>query len=840
MPADQAVPSGGFLAPCRVLDLTDHRGALAGRMFAQLGAEVIQVEPPGGSPARRQPPFAPDWPEGENSLYWAAYAAGKRSIVCDPARPEGLALWRRLVERADFLFESTPPRDGRPDWLDPAALAEANPRLIHVSITPFGLAGPKRDWADSEITLWAAGGPLLATRAPDGSPLRISVPQAYHHAAGDAAGAALIAHFARLTSGLGQHIDVSVQQSVAQATLSAVLAAAVGHADYVPRPPRPGAAPAARTPAVSGSGALTSRSKWPVRDGLAEMYLAMGPIAGVSSNALFAWMREAGALDRKFRDWDWLTLQARIEAGEITEADLDEAREAVAGFLATREKAELMEVAIARGVRVAPVETIADLTTSPHFNARGVFQRIEGPFGAYLTPGDFALGAPDGFRALTPAPRLGEHTDAVVAEILTSPHAGAAASRGPKTAKGPRRPALDGVKVLDLAWVVAGPMIGRSMADYGATVVRIDSSRRVETARLMGPFPGGTPDVRQSTLYENCNAGKFGLTLDLRMAEAREVVRDLAAWADLAVESFTPGQMAKWGLDYASLAARNPGLVMVSTALMGQSGPYAAYSGYGNHGAAVAGFQNIVGPAGGPPVGPFGPYTDYVAPRFGLAAALAALDRRRRTGRGCWLDVSQSEAGMQFLAPQIADYSLTGRIQGCAGNRDEAMAPHGVFAAAGWDSWIAIAVRDDAEWAALARLVGGQALGRDPRFATLKARKANEDALEALIGAWTASRAAAEIEAALQALGVPAHLAASSEDFMADPQLNARGHFVRLAHPLMGEAVIEASRYRLSETPAQYPRAAPVWGRDNHHVLAEILGYDMARITELTAAGVLA
>jgi crotonobetainyl-CoA:carnitine CoA-transferase CaiB-like acyl-CoA transferase len=399
---------------------------------------------------------------------------------------------------------------------------------------------------------------------------------------------------------------------------------------------------------------------------------------------------------------------------------------------------------------------------------------------------------------------------------------------------------LSGVKVLDLAWVVAGPLIGRSLADYGATVVRIDSSKRVETARLMGPFPHGKFDVQQSTLYENCNAGKFGLALDLRMEEAREVVRDLAAWADIAVESFTPGQMDKWGLGYERLAAINPGLIMVSTSLMGQSGPWTRYSGYGNHGAAISGFQNIVGPEGGAPVGPFGPYTDFVAPRFGLVATLAALDHFRRTGKGCHLDVSQSEAGMQFLAPQIADYSVTGRIQGCAGARDVAMAPHGVFAAAGWDSWIAIAVRDDADWAALARLVGGEALLADPRFATLEGRKANEEALEALVGAWTARRAAADIEAELQALGVPAHVAVDSAAFMADPQLNAREHFVRLAHPLMGEAVVEASRYRLSETPAQYPRSAPVYGRDNDPVLAEILGYDADRIAALKAAGVLA
>lgn len=403
---------------------------------------------------------------------------------------------------------------------------------------------------------------------------------------------------------------------------------------------------------------------------------------------------------------------------------------------------------------------------------------------------------------------------------------------------GPDAP-LKGVKVLDLAWVVAGPLIGRAMADYGATVIRVDSPLRVETARLMGPFPGGVFDVQQSTLYENCNAGKFGLSLDLRKEGAREVVRDLVAWADIAVESFTPGQMAKWGLDYPALARINPGLIMVSTSLMGQSGPFSAYSGYGNHGAAIAGFQAIVGPQGGVPVGPFGPYTDFIAPRFGLVATLAALDHRRRTGRGCHLDVSQAEAGMQFLAPQIADASVTGRIQGCEGNRDPSMAPHGAFRALAWDSWVAIAVRDDADWRALAGAIGGAALADDPRFASLEGRKAHEDLLEKLVGDWTAERPAAEIEAQLQALGVPVHLAVSTDDFVADPQLLAQDHLVRLPHPLMGEAVIEASHYRMSATPAEYPRSAPVYGRDNQHILREVLGYDEDRIGRLKAQGAL-
>lgn len=418
---------------------------------------------------------------------------------------------------------------------------------------------------------------------------------------------------------------------------------------------------------------------------------------------------------------------------------------------------------------------------------------------------------------------------------------------------------FEGLKVLDLAWVVAGPVIGRMLADYGATVVRVESSQRVDTTRVMGPFPGGRIDPRQSGLFENCNAGKLGLTLDLASPGGQQVARDLARWADVLVESFSPGQMQRWGLGYETLRESNPGLVMLSTSLMGQTGPYASFAGYGNIGAAMAGFQQLVGWPGELPIGPYGPYTDYVGPRCAIVALLAALDHRRRTGEGCHLDISQAEAGMQFLAPQIADYSVTGRVAEHAGNRDPQMAPHGVFPCrvpwpsgsiagagqaadadpAGVPGWVAIAVRSDAEWQALAALVGGEALAGDPRYASLVQRKANEDALEALIAQWTEPRSAHEIVESLQWLGVPAHVAACSRDMVEDPQLRARGHFVGVAHPLMGVSTVETTRYRLSETPGAPRRCGPTPGRDNEFVLREFLGYGDEEIASLEEAGVL-
>jgi crotonobetainyl-CoA:carnitine CoA-transferase CaiB-like acyl-CoA transferase len=396
---------------------------------------------------------------------------------------------------------------------------------------------------------------------------------------------------------------------------------------------------------------------------------------------------------------------------------------------------------------------------------------------------------------------------------------------------------LEGIKVLDLAWVVAGPAIGRSLADYGATVVRVESSRRIETARLMGPFPEGRIDPQRSALYDTYNSGKLGLALNLGMEASRKIVRELAQWADVLIESFAPGQMSKWGLAPKDLREANPHLIVLSTSLMGQSGPYAKFAGYGNVGAAIAGYHNLIGREGAVPVGPFGPYTDFVAPRFGLVALLAALDHQRLTGEGCWLDISQVEAGVQFLAAEIAQGAATGVYAHPVGNRDTQYAPHGVFGCAGDDAWLAIVARNDREWARLAELIGGPAL--DAQFATLASRKAQEDRLEDIVTNWTSTRDAHETERTLQGLGIPAHVAAGAQDMLDDPQLALRGHFVRLPHPLGGDSVVDASRYTLSETPALYERPAPHFGRDTRDVLREILGYPAPRIAELEDTGVL-
>ncbi len=397
---------------------------------------------------------------------------------------------------------------------------------------------------------------------------------------------------------------------------------------------------------------------------------------------------------------------------------------------------------------------------------------------------------------------------------------------------------LADVKILDFAWVMAGPAGTRMLADYGAQIVRIESPNRIDTARTLQPYQRNNFGADSSGLFNNCNAGKLGVAIDLGNPRAREVVLDLVRWADVVTESFSPKAMRKWGLDYDSLRAIRPDIIMLSTCLFGQTGPLRQIAGFGNMAAAIAGFSNLAGWPDRAATGVFGAYTDYIAPRYTAIAVLAALEHRRRTGEGQYIDQAQAESAIHFLTPAILEYSVNHREPQRAGNADRDMAPHGIYPAAGDDQWVAIVCRNDSQWRSLCEAMGAAEMAEDSRFATMEDRIANGAGLDAIIGAWTAGRGAPEIEASLQARGVPAYQVQNSAQAWQDPQFKHRGHFVEIEHQTLGRTTVEGPRAHLSRTPGTVRRAAPSLGRENQYVLENLLGYDPDRISDLTVAGV--
>jgi crotonobetainyl-CoA:carnitine CoA-transferase CaiB-like acyl-CoA transferase len=398
---------------------------------------------------------------------------------------------------------------------------------------------------------------------------------------------------------------------------------------------------------------------------------------------------------------------------------------------------------------------------------------------------------------------------------------------------------LDDVKVVDFMWALAGPGTTRTLADYGATVVRIESASKLDGARTVGPFHKKKPSNDGSGLYGTYNAGKLGLSLDLSKPQAREVVLDLVQWADVVCESFSPKAMRAWKLDYESLRAIKPDLIMLSSCLMGQTGPLSSFAGFGNMAAAVSGFYNLCGWPDRAPTGPFGAYTDYVAPRFGAVSVLAALDYRKRTGKGQYIDQSQAESALHFLAPALLDCAANGRVAQGLGNDDPNYAPHGVYPTLGENGWVAITCLTEEHWLALSAIMGRDDLVKNQSFATLSHRLLNRRALDQIIASWTTSLRADDVEILLQGRGIPAAAVKDSKGVCLDEQLAGRGYLIDIDHPVVGRTVVEGSRFILSRTPAMTPRPAPTIGGDNQQILEEILGYDEGRISELAETGAL-
>jgi len=397
---------------------------------------------------------------------------------------------------------------------------------------------------------------------------------------------------------------------------------------------------------------------------------------------------------------------------------------------------------------------------------------------------------------------------------------------------------FEGLKIADFCTAAVGPLPLKYLADHGAVVVKVESSQRPDVVRTSGPFKDGIYELDMSAWHPNYNTSKFGLALNMNRPQALDIAWKLIEWCDVLGESFTPGTMKRWGLEYESVVRVKPDIIYYSTCQQGQDGPHAQFRGYGPHASAVAGVYHLTGWPDREPATIYGAYNDFIAPRFATAALVAALDYRRRTGRGQHIDLSQYECGATFMAPVIMDYFANGRIQSRRENRAPDAAPHGAYPCAGPDEWVAVAVTDDPQWKAFCRAADRPDWAEDDRYRTLLARKEHEEELNREVASWTRLYPADRIMSELQAAGAPAGVVRNYEGLFNDPQMAHRGHFVRLEHAVIGEHHYDGSPYKLSKSP-QGPRwAGPAMGQHLEKVCLDLLGMTEDELAEYVAAEV--
>ncbi|MCC7461242.1 MAG: CoA transferase [Gammaproteobacteria bacterium] len=676
------------------------------------------------------------------------------------ARPDSAAL-----AGASFLIEAF----GLPRLAD-AGLARAdieriNPRLVHVSVTPFGSRGPRARWRGGELVSSAMGGVLRLTGDPDRPPVKEALDACTFHADMVAAAGLLAAHYSRGTTGAGQHLDVSIQEVAFSRCVNSILVWQFDRRML------------ARVGGALNYGIATVRCIWPLADGWCFHTLMTGRFGAPANQALSEWIDAVG-LPNPLRDVDWLrynrsTLDPGVRAGWET---------AIAAFFRTRTRAEIASEGRQRGINACVIATPADVLRDPHLEARGFWPARD----VRREPARFV-------RCCEGAP-------------AAAPPARSGARPGP----------LAGIRVLDFSWALVGSITTKVLGDLGAEVIKVESRTRPCLSRIdvqVGVSKAG--DLDDKPWFAHLNTSKRSLALDVKRPEAREVLEPLIQWADVVVENFSPGTMARLGLDYAGIARRNPAIVMVSGSVYGQSGPLAQEWGVDGTGAALSSRTYLTGwPDRDPLVPGAVPYGDVILPYVMAAVVAAALQRRRTTGRGAYLDASMYEVCVQQMWPAMRAVQA-GSVPLRSGNDDPSVFRQGVYPTVGQDRWIAISAADQADWGRLCALAGGTD-----------------------IGSWTATHHGHALMELLQGAGIAAGVVQDIEDLLErDAALAARGALQPLEHARLGT-------FGHVRTPVDFSREAvtpfrpPNLGEHSIAIARDIAGLTPERIAQLETLGI--
>ncbi|MTD53166.1 CaiB/BaiF CoA transferase family protein [Amycolatopsis pithecellobii] len=852
------VAAESFLGGIRVLELADELGEYCGKLLAGLGADVVKVEPPSGEVTRGYGPFYHDIADPDRSLHFWHYNFGKRSVVLDLDTEKGRQDFAALARAADIVIDSRPPGYLAERGLGYERLRDTNPGLVYTRISPFGDDGPWAAHLGSDLVHLALGGVMMnCGYDPDPAgdydtpPIAPQMWQSYQIAGEMAVMSILGALTSRLRTGRGQQLDASVHQAVSANTETDMPDWVFLRQQHFRLTSRH-SMPASTVPSLS----ITKDGRYvmPYRTYLKSF----GSNWESELRLLRKYGMQADLEDPRYADDDYRTQpQTVAHIAQVTD-------NLVGRLLFDR---DIWRDAQAEGLPWAPIRRPEENIDDDHWQARDSFVEVHHPeLGETFTYVGAKWFCPEvPWRHGPRPPLLGEHTETVLSEWAPRPPQAPRCMAGPSQVSKRGKPfALSGVRVVDLSWMLASAGAGRFLAAMGAEVIKVEHESRWDSMRFgfgMCP-PGGRAERDSATAalpapevtgpdqcgnFMEVNAGKLGISLNLKHPRGRQILEDLIRDADMVVEGFSPGTMERMGLGYERLKELNPGIIYVQQSGLGQHGTYGQARAYGPTAQGFSGLTEMSGlPAPFPPAGIGYSYLDWFGAYNMANAMLAALYRKAVTGAGCHIDASQGETGIYLTGSAVLDWSVNGRAWSRYGNRSPAKpaAPHGAYRTQGDDRWIALSVFTEEQWAALITELGDPEWARESRFATREARLAHQDELDRLLDDATRHRDGFELMAALQARSVPAGVCQTAQDrYESDPQLRYREWMVELNQSHIGVWPVKEHPVRMSETPSYiggpFDRSGPSYGEDTGYVLRTILGLTETQVADLTESGAL-
>jgi len=848
----------GMLQGVRVVEVADELGEYAGLLLAGLGAEVIKIEPPGGSPTRAIGPFYGDTPDPERSLFFWHHNRGKRSVVLDLDAPDGVAAALRLLADATVLLDSTGGGLGRQLGMDAAALLSRFPGLVVARITPFGDTGPWAGWKGSDLVHLALGGVMMNCGYDPDPALEYDLPpiapqlwHAYNIAGEQMATGIVAALLHRNRTGDGQDVSVAVHEAVAKNTELDLMSWVMQHAPLWRLTCRHAIATPNHTPNISHS----KDGRWFISWGVSARDKAM----------LVPFLERYGMQGDLKPPSGEADLRARSVPGSGPgDDDTAHVLEIIQRFVrAFRYEDVPWREAQEAGLLWTPLRKPHESAEDEHWLRRGSFAEIEHPeLGrSFCYPVSKWLSTETSWQKGRRPPLLGEDTASVLtASSSAIPARPLATTAAPRLSPHGKPFALQNIRILDFSWFLASAGGTRFLAAMGAESIKVEWKENPDT-RLAAMAPVGGREARRNATgplkgvtdpdmggqFNNKNSGKRGMSLNIRDPRGLEIAKELVKQSDIVAEGFSPGVLTRLGLGYDVLRELKPDIIYIQQSGMGSHGTYGRLRTVGPVAAAFAGTSEMSGlPEPAMPAGWGYSFLDWMGAYGYALALLGALYHRDRTGQGQWIDASQCESGLFMTGIPVLDWSANGRVWSRIGNRSpyKPAAPHGAYRCAGRDRWLAIACFTETEWQALVRAAGRADWLSDPRFASLEARLQHGDALDATVTEWTGTQDARGAMERLQASGVPAGLCQTAADRCDhDPQLAALNWLTEVTGTKIGTWPVAELPMKMSATPAHVGgpinRAAPGYGEDNRHILSTLLGLSDAEIDTLTRENVL-